>query len=99
MQELRAQFDGRLIAPSDPAAAVVAHTRVHVRVQHAAEDDVARGPQTVADDPCACEESARRNFTRRELAAALRQARANHRSASSEQRDENEPTADASRIG
>jgi len=83
---------------ADVADAIGAHTRRHVRVQLAAEDDVARGPQTVAEDPCACEENARRNFTRRELAAALRRSRADHRSSSSEQRDDDEPTADAPRF-
>jgi hypothetical protein len=77
---------------ADAAPTVVADTSVHVRVELATEDDVASAPQPVDEDPC--EEQARRNFTRRELAEDLRRARAGHTGATSrEPQEENDRTA------
>lgn len=81
---------------ADAAATGVADTSVHVREELATEDDVASATQPVDDDPC--EEQARRNFTRRELAAYMRRARGDHAAtASSDQQEENDRTADAPR--
>ena len=73
------------------AATVVTHRSAQVRVQLATGDGVASGSQPGDDYPC--EDLARRNFTRRELAADLQRLGAGQAATtSSEPQEENDRT-------